>query len=657
MRLLLRAVAAALLGAIAGAVCLVAVAGWYPAVTFEMDRALPSYASGFYPLERDADETFVWTAEHAEVTLAGLDRRVPWTCDVRFRGARPSDDQQPDLMLAVDGRRAGTWRATNEFQEARVAVAVAPAKPGLVLSLTSSRIYEPPSDPRTLGVQVDRLGCEPASGVTLPPRRALGGAAAAAAALGAGFALTGITVGSAVGGAALMAIGQAFVLVRAGALYGSYPQSAVRLALVLALALVLLAMALQPRRREPLRNTARFAIVFSVGALYLQLLALLHPAKPVVDALFHAHRLDDVLAGRLYFTQLSTSATPFPYAIGLYLFSAPWVFLTANHVALLRVMVSTFEMLAGVLLYAMVVRTWGNRLAGAVAAALFSLVPLSYGIIGNANLTGAFGQAVSIITITTLTIQAGRLRRPLAFAGVAVLATLGLICHISTLVLLTSALLVLAVLYWRFGGQPLRGAGPSVVLITAVALAASTVIYWGHFGDVYRVQFDRMRAAVSSSAAPSEGTAALDTQGPAGGKDLSAMGRTTIPVGARAAQAFDQVVGSVGWPIVLLALVGAWRILLEGGRGRLDLAIAAWAIVCFVYIAASVLSPGNKAYQQDAYEFIGRVVHATLPAAVLLAARAAAWGWRAGVAVRTASVVLLSWAVVIGVRAWAGWLF
>ena len=124
-----------------------------------------------------------------------------------------------------------------------------------------------------------------------------------------------------------------------------------------------------------MRNTARFAVTFSAGALFLQLLALLHPAKPIVDALFHAHRFEDVLAGRLYFTQLSTSATPFPYAIGLYLFAAPWAFLTANHVALLRVVVSTFEVLAGGLLYTVVVKTWGNRLAAAIAVALFILVP------------------------------------------------------------------------------------------------------------------------------------------------------------------------------------------------------------------------------------------------------------------------------------------
>jgi len=488
----------------------------------------------------------------------------------------------------------------------------------------------------------------------LPPRRAIGAAAVTAGILGGGFGLTGITAGSAVGGAVLMALGQAFVLVSGGGLYGPHPGSAIRLALAIALVAVLLAAAVQ-FRRQAVRNTARFVFTFSAGALYLQLLALLHPAKPLVDALFHAHRFENVLAGRFYFTQLSTSATPFPYAIGLYLFAAPWAWITSNHVALLRVVVSSAEVLAGAMLYPLVVRTWGNRVAGAMAAALFVLVPVSYGIIGNANLTNAFGQAVSIVTIALLTILADRLRRPLVFAGLAALTTLGLVSHISTLVLLPCTLVVIALLFWRFGGQPLEGAARRVVAMTAVALVAATVIYWGHFGDVYKVQFDRLRVAVAPSTSSSDAGGAGGLTSGDEGAGVSGMGSTTIPLGRRAWQAIDQTIDSIGWPIFLMALVGAWRFYKDGGPGRLDLVIGAWALVWLVFIAASVLSPGNKAYQQDAYECIGRVVHATLPAAVLLAARGAAWGWGAGTTPRIASTLLLSWAVVVGVRAWAGW--
>jgi hypothetical protein len=654
MRHLPRAVAAALLAALAGAAALVVTVGWHPAVVFEMDRELPAYVSGFYPLERDDQTTFAWTREHVDITLAGADRRVPWTCEVRFKGARPSADMQPDVEVAVDGRRAGVWRATNDFQDVRVAIPATPTKPGLALSLTSSQLYEPgPSDRRKLGVQVDRLACAPASGVMLPPRRAIGAVAAAAGILGAGLGLTGITAGSAIGGAALLAAGQAVVLPSGGGLYGTYSETMVRLAAALAVGLILMTWLVQAGRKDPLRNTARFVLSFSAGALYLQLLALLHPAKSFVDAMFHAHRFDSVLAGRWYFTQLSTSATPFPYAIGLYLFSAPWAFLTTNHVALLRVVVSSAEMLAGALLYVAVVRAWGSRLAGAVAAALFTLVPVSYEVIGNANLTHAFGQAVAVVTVTALAIHAERLRRPWVFVTLLILATLGVTSHISTLVLLPSILVVSAALFRWLGGQALKGAFTATILITVLALAASTAIYWGHFGDVYRVQLQRLQSAVSSTAAPDAAGAAPSTPDR---PVLARMGKEAIPLSGRVVLAASQTVGSLGWPIFLLALLGAWRWFTEGGRGRLDLVIGAWVVVWLGFVAISVLSPGNKAYQQDAYEFISRVIHTTMPAAVLLAGRGAAYGWRANTPARAGIVVLLGWAVVVGIRHWLQWL-
>lgn len=636
-----RAIATAVLGALAGAACLIVVHAWNPAITFEMDRALPAFATGFYPIERNGQETFVWSAERAEITLAGLDRRVPWTCSVRFRGARAPQDSQPELVLALDGVRAGAWGGTNEFQDAQVTAPATPVKPGLVLTLISTTTFLPGgADSRRLGVQVDRIACHPASGIVLPPRSALGAAALPVGILGAAFGLVGMTAGSAIGAAVVMASGQAFALVSGSALYGPYPWLVIRLAFWMAMAMVACLTLMQSIRRVSLRNTARFAVAFSAGALYLQLLALLHPSKLLVDALFHAHRLEDVLAGRFYFTQLSTSATPFPYAIGLYLFAAPWACLTANHVALLRVIVSAAEVVAGALLYVMVVRAWGQRLVGAVAVALFSLVPLSYVIIGNANMTNAFGQAVSIVTIAVVTVLAERLRRVGPLVGVVLLATLGLMCHVSTVVLLTSTLLAVAVLFRWFGGQPLCAAARSVLLVAVAACVLSTAIYWGHFGDVYGAQLARMRAPVS--ARPAAGAPSL--------------GRTALPLQQRIEQAVVQTVDNVGWPVLLLAIVGGWRLKVEGARDRLGLVICAWGAVCLAFVAFSVLSAGDRTYQQDASEFIGRVEHATMPAAILLAARGAVWGWRGGVALRVASGALLLAAVWSGSRAWIAWL-
>ncbi len=184
----------------------------------------------------------------------------------------------------------------------------------------------------------------------------------------------------------------------------------------------------------------------------------------------------------------------------------------------------------------------------------------------------------------------------------------------------------------------------------------ATAAYWGHFANVYTAEFERMRAPAAAGSV-AENRAGRDglTAAPTPGAE-PARPRTTLPLSARAIQAFDQTAANLGWPIFLLSAVGLWRVAVEGGRDRLGLAVGAWGLVCLAFVAFSVVSPGSRTYQQDALEFIGRVEHAAMPAAMLLAARGAIWAWDAGTTLRLASCALLFGAVVTGIRAWAAWL-
>ncbi len=651
-----RALAAALFGALAGPACVILGYALNPATTFSVDR-LPPITSGLYKAERDGVHPFVWTSRQGVITLDGLDRRTPWSCVVHFRGARGPAIPQPDLVLAIDGVSRASKRATNEFQDIEAIAPERPLKPGLVLTMTSSQTFVPGGgDPRELGVQVDYVGCRPVrAAVVFPPRRSLGTSALSGALLGAAFGLTGITAGSAIGAAVLMAAAQAVPLTHGGALYSRYPSTMVWLAAWIALLLPLAVRAVEAINRQPLRNTARFAIAFSAAAVYLKLLGLLHPAKTIVDALFHAHRFDAVLAGRFYFTQLSGSATPFPYAIGLYLFAAPWSLVTHNHVALLRIVVIACEAITGALLYLMIVRTRGDRLAGAVAVALYSLVPLSYEIIGNANLTHAFGQSVALATIAAVTIWPLEPKHVARFTIVVLLATLGFISHVSAFMLLFVALLAVAFFYRAMGGQALLGPARSVALATTIGLVLSVVLYWGHFGDLYKARLAHLGDASPSTLAETRSPATVKAAAVDGGSGEPVLGREPVSLGRRVSDAASQTVRNFGWPILVLAVAGLWP-LVRGGRDRLVFALAAWSVVWLAFVGFSVLTPADKGYQRDAWEFIGRIEHITSPAAVILAAIGATWAWRAGRVARVAATVLMIAAVAAGVRAWVGWL-
>jgi hypothetical protein len=586
------------------------------------------------------------------MSLPGVARRSPWHCSVRFRGGRPAAIEQPLAQIAIDGVPSAASRATNAYQDLDVVVA-AGTRRGLTIAIASVPTFVPgPQDRRELGVQVDRLACRPGSALILPPGRTLASAAWVGAAFGGAYALAGIGGATAAVALAAIAIAQALPLSAGPALYTPFGERAGSLAFVIALVMLLGVQILERWRRERLTAAAAAVMVVSSGALYLQLLALLHPSKALVDAVFHAHRLEWVMAGRYFFTQSMPDGVQFPYAIALYVFAAPWAALTSDHVSLLRAVVCASQALAGALLYPAIVRAWGDRLAGALAVGLFSLVPLSYVIVGNANLTSAFGQSAALVAMaaaTTWSLARYRLIQVVALTGLAALAFLS---HVHTFPLLLATLLVLAIAYRLWGGATLRTPAVSVAAATIAAAVLSVVVYYGHFGEVYE-RLERVTRRATAVVAPAAVPRDVSEPGAAAQPPVERQGRT--PPSVRVGRALASSVRAVGWPIVVLAAFGAWRVGRDGVRDRLGLALVAWGVAYLAFGAFGSLMPVDERFVRYAAEFVDRVNYATVPAAVILAARGAAWGWRAGILPCAASATLLLAAIGVGARQWLAW--
>ena len=647
---ILRAVLAAAIGASAGLACLTIAYSMHPDLTAEMDRDLPRrVASGFYPFERAGDETFAWTSRRADLTLSGLTRTRPWVCSLRFRGGRSEPLPQPLVQVAVDGVTVASRTATNDFQEVEIPVPLRSA-PGLTLTISSSTTVVPgPADRRELGVQVDRLMCRPErAGLVVPPRRAIAAAVAAAAAFGAALGIAGTSLAGAAAAVTVLAAGQSVLLSWGPAPYGTFPDTLLRLAiwvsLLMAAILNLLGRAGQP---------ARFVVIFSAAAFYLKMLGLLHPSKSLVDAVFHAHRLEWVMGGRYYFTQPLSSGVDFPYAIGLYLFAAPWSMLTSDHVTLLRAIVCASGVVSGALLYVMIVRLWGDRLVGALAVVLFSLVPLPYGVVGSANLTNAFGESVALVAMAAVAIWPLERRHVTHLIGLFLLSGLAFLSHISTFSLLLATLVAAAFFYYLGGAAELRARARVLLAVTAAAAVFAVVTYYGHFGEVYKTGLrERARIAAAGVADPS---APVDRAEP-GDNRPPVRGGAPTSLTSRAADALALSVSALGWPILLMAVAGGWHLLKGRVWDPLGMVLAAWAVAYVAFLGVGVLAPVAAPLQRYAAEFVARVVLATCPAAVILGARGVAWGWRAGKISRAAAVVLLLCAVVEGVRYWVGWI-
>ena len=632
---------AAMLGALAGALCLTGAHSASPAVTLSFDRAAPRVLSGFHGLERSGDLTFAWTGPRATIDLPGLNRQVPWRCVVRLRGARAAGVTQPTVAIDVDGTPAARMTATNDFLDVPVDVVPRPGAGGLRLTISTAPTFVPGADRRELGVQVDHFDCAPVASAALPPRRALAIAASAGAIVALGVVALGAPIWLAVLASTLVAAVQAAALASGLALYTQGLNHVPWLAGVPMAIAALLAAGIARWSTRAASAEARFVLAYSAIALYLLLLALLHPSKAIVDAQFHAHRLEWVHAGRYFFTQPMPDGVAFPYAIALYVVASPWMALTRDHVALLRIVVCATHVLAGLLLYVAVSRCWRDRLAGALAVVLWSLVPQWFVVVGNANMTGAFAQSIATATLLSAAILVPGRGTVWHAVTLFALASVGFLSHVGTFPLLAVALMLVAALIWWRGERTERAPAGWLAAITVAAALISVVIYYGHFAEVYR-SLDRVT-----------GRAAVEQRGPAPAATAAAA---TPPAWTRTATAAELAVRAVGWPITILVLVGSWRVFGTRQRDRLTLTLLAWVATCAVFLAFGTLAPVDPRFYRYTVEFIGRVVYATWPAAIIVAGAGAAWGWRAGPAGRVSSIALVGLAVWRGARSWWSWI-
>jgi hypothetical protein len=592
-----------------------------------------------YPVERSPQESFAWTASSATITLRGVDRDTPWRCTVRMRGARPAGLPEPEAAIGIDGITMRTESAGAEYREIDVDAPPSPRSKSLSLTIQTTPTFVPgPSDRRELGVQVDAIRCSPSNGARVaPPSAALIAAAFAGAAFGALFAVL-LSALAAAASTGLLAGALAFVLDTGMAAYSpAYVGWIVPLAGWIAGPVLIAALVSSSRR--PLHPAGAFVLAFSSAVLFLKIVALLHPSKDVVDALFQAHRFDAVLAGNYYFTQPMPGGVRFPYAIGLYVTAAPWARLLSDHVALLRIVVCVFEVFAAGLLYVAIARSWNDRLSGAAAVVLYYAAPLPYVIIGNANLTFAFAQSVAVLAVVAATILPFQRRWLLSTAVLTATAGLGFLSHVGVFPVLAVTLVALASICAWPRRRDLRTAS-GVLGATALAAVLAIGSYYAHFPEVWRT-LDRVRtpAVEQTTTAPPAPMAA----------------NPPLSISARALRAAALCVRAYGLPLFLLALPGVWLVLRDG-RDRLTLALAAWGIALAVFLAFRIIAPVDVQLQRYADEFIDRLYYFMLPGVAVLAARAAASGWRAGSAIRWIGLVVVFSAAALGVEQWVTWM-
>lgn len=635
-----RALIAAAAGAFIGAVALQLAYLWRPGFTLELDRPMPAGVTGFHGEERVNRETYAWTRRDVTMPLPGLDRSHEWTCVVRLRGGRQDESTLPQVTAAVDGIVVGRHNTSNDFLDITVPLPPKSGR-GATITLTVSNTFVPGGgDKRELGVYVDRWTCAPAVGTwPVAPPDALKTAALVAGAFAIALAVMAIPVWALVLGVAAVAGLQALPLIWDLGPFLAFAVQPSALGGIIAF-LLLVAVFVAPRLLgRPLSAIGAYVLFVTAAVLYLKLLALTHPGKLIIDVVFHAHRLMWVLDGRYYFTQPMPSGVTFPYAIGLYVFAMPWTMLTTDFVTLLRVIVVAAECAGGLLLYYLIARFWNDRRAGVIAVVLYGCVPRTYEIVGNANMTNAFGQSMALMVLAAATAWALTIDRWRTWAGFTLLLAAALLCHISTFTTLGAILGVLAVLYWFAARPPLRREAVAIASALGVAAVIAVVVYYGHFGDAYR-------SALRVRAAPVEvGTGAV-TSAPA----------PTAGLATKVRDAGRLSVQAVGWPLAVLAIPGVLVWIRRGWRDRFGLLVAALAVTFTIFMAGFLIAPVDQSFHRYAVEFVSRITLATYPVMVVWAGLGASWMWSRGAAGQIVTGLLIVAAGRVAVIELLGWI-
>lgn len=645
----IRVLLAAGAGAVAGVVLLLLTYPPHRDVVLDMDHDLPSFLSNAYAVEREGERTFVWTSSRAVLRLAGLDRRSAWTCTLHVRGPRDASLPSPDLTVSFDGAGGSTTRLGNEFEDVTIEVPARPDRAGLTLTASVHPTFRPgASDPRDLGAQIDWLRCTAGNAWVRPPAAALGAAAAGGAALAVAGVLTASPFSLVAAIVLIGGLGQALLLARGGGVFASYPGQIATFMTSAAALLAFVAWAPVVIRRPRLSGAALVAVSLSVVLAVLKLAALSHPAKALIDGLFQAHRLEWVMAGRYFFTQPMPSGVQFPYAIGLYATAAPFAALITDHVLLLRTVVIVVEAIGGAMLYAVVVRGFQDRVAGVVAVVLFHLVPVPFVVLGNANLTNAFAQAVGLIALCSLALMpvpARSIRPMAAAAGVGLLIALAFLSHVGTIVVLAGILGAVVVVFLLARQRDLSRLAASVVIVTTLAGLLAVGLYYRHFTDVYAEAFTRMRAPAATSVAP-----------PVPRDDGRTLAILVRPLAwhERVANSASQTLTDVGWPLLVLAVVGG---VTRVGRlrGRVPLLLMAWIAAWVLFLVGGTLTRVEVQFQRYAVEFVARVNLAAYPALVVAATLGVTWLWRRGRGTGLIACGLVTAAAFLGVTIWLGW--
>jgi hypothetical protein len=620
--------------AIAGLLVLAATSAWFiPEVTGPVAeggwtrRSRAAFMpAGFHPAELDGatGQHYSWTTDSSEIRIPHLSRSRGHVMTLDLRSGRPERVARPAVRILVDDQIRAHAPAPDDGT-VRVEIP-AGGREGAAIAIQSTPVYHPGgTDPRALGVIIDRVTIAPDGGGFLLSWRVL---------LVTAFALFLVSLGVlAAGGvtwiahgAALAAVGgSVWLMVRDAAFLGNFAEDRL-LPVCASLAVAGLAVSALATRWPRLAGVPEWGVAAAVvlAAVAVKTALFWHPAAIVGDGFFQVNRATLVHNGELFFT----SVTPkpffeFPYPVALYVAAMPfwdWFPAPLDRLRLLRLASIVAEAIAGILLYLAMRRVRSGRLPAFAAVALWPLARAPFEALSNANLTNHFGQSVFAAAMAGIVWMAASRPGAAGAAAIGLLLTVAFLSHFGTVTVGLALLAAVIAALVLFGRGLVRKTG--VLALTATVAAAG--LAWGLYYSNPR--FLKVYGETYAS------VAARKTD------DSSKMAASPAVKLSRWWTGIGDDYGRPGVGVLLVLAMGLMVLLRARPWAGGDIVVIAWLFSWLALTALGILTPITL-----------RANLAAAPAITIAAALGIAWLASLG---RAGQIAALAAAIVV---AWDGW--
>ncbi|MBI4674638.1 MAG: hypothetical protein HY741_23585 [Chloroflexi bacterium] len=398
------------------------------------------YVARFFDGENDKTQTYRWTRDTSRIELDAQNLAAPWLLRVRMNGYRPNRPARVEVRM--NGAPVDSFLAHDGWEvyeiEGNVAADVLTGNNTLVFisdTFVPQKEIAGSTDARKLGVTTDWIELTPArsnafignddvwvdfgSAPRLPPLATIARWAFACALLYVSARGIGVPPKMANLVVTISIVLTALSFAFARPLIGYYTAPFLYLAFALA-GLAFLLVLLLPRLASRFSHSLDARTCTALSAIILLSIALKwggawYPQFRSSDLLFHAHRLEFVTQGNLFFTSELPDAARrvVPYPPALYVALSPFSIFSNNYSSLLVLFNALADALAILAIYfaARVVLRDARFATGATryalfAAFLFAFNPVSFWIYSWGNHTNIFAQDAATIFFALLLTQA-----------------------------------------------------------------------------------------------------------------------------------------------------------------------------------------------------------------------------------------------------------